>query len=200
MAPELFIMAGAPGSGKSRAFPVTEFNVDFFNADDRAAQLNSGSYHEIPLSVRQQVNREFESFISSHIEQGVSFAYETTLRSEIVFEQIAAAHQHGFQITMRYLGIEDIEINLRRIRARHRLGFHAAPSEVLRAIHVRSFANLPVACRMAFAGQMHLILYDNTSFGGNPTPVYEISKGLCIALREQLPLWVRSAIAQANIS
>jgi hypothetical protein len=29
----MFIVAGPPGGGKSKAFPVAGFGVDFFNAD-----------------------------------------------------------------------------------------------------------------------------------------------------------------------
>jgi hypothetical protein len=36
----MFVIAGPPAGGKSTAFPVSGFGVDFFNADDRAAALN----------------------------------------------------------------------------------------------------------------------------------------------------------------
>ena len=41
--PEMFIVAGPPGAG-----------------NDRAAELNGGSYRAIPLHVRRTVNQEFE--------------------------------------------------------------------------------------------------------------------------------------------
>jgi predicted ABC-type ATPase len=88
--PKLFIIAGAPGSGKSRSFPVSEFGVDSFNADDRAAQLNGGSYHDIPLDIRAVVNKEFEAFITDHIANRTGLALETTLRSPIVFDQTSS--------------------------------------------------------------------------------------------------------------
>jgi len=37
----MVIVAGPPGSGKTTRFPLAEFGVDSFNADYRAAQLNS---------------------------------------------------------------------------------------------------------------------------------------------------------------
>jgi dephospho-CoA kinase len=49
MPPRIFIVAGPPGGGKSTAFPVSEFGVDFFDADDHAAALNQGSYLDIPV-------------------------------------------------------------------------------------------------------------------------------------------------------
>jgi predicted ABC-type ATPase len=48
MSPKMFIVAGPPGSGKSTAFPVSGFGVDFFNADDRAAALNQECYLQHP--------------------------------------------------------------------------------------------------------------------------------------------------------
>ncbi|MBL8231917.1 MAG: hypothetical protein JNL98_25690 [Bryobacterales bacterium] len=48
----MIVIAGPPGSGKSTLFPVSSFGVDFFNADDRAAELNGGSYLGIPPEIR----------------------------------------------------------------------------------------------------------------------------------------------------
>jgi hypothetical protein len=46
------------------------------------------------------VNLEFETFIQSHIEQRRSLAIETTLRSRVTFDQIAAAKTRDFRVTM----------------------------------------------------------------------------------------------------
>ncbi len=85
-----------PGSGKSTLFPVSGFGVEFFNGDDRAAQLNRGSNQGISLSIRDRVNRLFESFVGDCIAQRTSFAVETTLRSSITFYQAATARREGF--------------------------------------------------------------------------------------------------------
>ncbi len=36
--PRMLVVAGPPGSGKTRHFPVTAFGVDAFNIDDRCAR------------------------------------------------------------------------------------------------------------------------------------------------------------------
>ena len=98
---------GPPGGGKSKAFPVSGFGVDFFNADDHAAALNQGSYLQIPREVRDRVNLLFESFVLEHVHRRASCAFETTLRSSITFEQAAMAKHAGFATEMRYLALRD---------------------------------------------------------------------------------------------
>jgi predicted ABC-type ATPase len=94
----MFIIAGPPGAGKSSVFSLAEFANRSFNADDRAAELNGGSYRDIPLHVRRVVNGEFEKFVRESIEAKQSFALETTLRSDITFEQAKMAKSiHGTQ-------------------------------------------------------------------------------------------------------
>jgi predicted ABC-type ATPase len=87
----MFIVAGPPGAGKSSVLSLNRFADRVFNADDRAAELNAGSYQDIPLSVRATVNREFEEFVHANIRSGTSFALETTLRSSITFDQAKLA-------------------------------------------------------------------------------------------------------------
>jgi hypothetical protein len=49
----MIVVAGPPGSGKTRFFPVAGFGVDAFNIDDRCAQI-LGSYRAIPRDARSE--------------------------------------------------------------------------------------------------------------------------------------------------
>jgi len=190
----MFIVAGPPGSGKSEAFKLKAFGLDFFNADDRAAELNRGSYRAISLEIRSQVNLEFESFIEGHIKQRKSFAFETTLRTPITFDQARRAHANGFVVSMSYVALEDVQVNLDRIAARARLGFHSAPVEVLRDIQARSLQNLGLAIRECGISIDRLSIYDNTAFDRRPRLLAEIERGKIIYLADRLPKWLKDAL------
>ena len=72
MTPRMVVVAGPPGGGKSTLYPLSSFGIAYFNADDRAAELNGGSYVDISIDIRRIVNREFEAFILGSIQRRVN--------------------------------------------------------------------------------------------------------------------------------
>jgi hypothetical protein len=72
----MIIVAGPPGGGNSSRFTVGSVGGGWFNADDRAAQLNAGRYRKIPQHIRESTGRELKEFIDSRIEARTSFAFE----------------------------------------------------------------------------------------------------------------------------
>ena len=186
MRPTMIVVAGPPGSGKSTAFPVSGFDVAGFNADDRAAALNRGSYAGISRQIRQQVNREYERFVIDCIQRRKSFAIETTLRSHVTFEQARLAKAAGFAIEMRYLALASFELHLERVKARADAGGHSASEATLRRIHNASLANLARATDET----EELWIYDNGKLGGPPRLVMEAKAGRIIFLEEPPPAWL----------
>lgn len=189
MRPRMFVVAGPPGSGKSTAFPVSGFGAAFFNADDRAAVLNGGSYTGISRQIRQQVNREYADFVIDCVNRHDSFAIETTLRSQVTFEQARFAKSAGFRIEMRYLALEGFSMHLERVKARADSGGHSAPESVLRRIHDASLGNLPRAVEVVD----QVWIYDNSRFGGPPQLVMETEVGRIVFLQNPPPAWLSQA-------
>ena len=191
MRPVMIVIAGPPGSGKSAAFPVDSFGIDSFNADDRSAQLNNGSYQGISLEIRAIVNKEFEAFVEDHIRSHTSFAIETTLRSDITFRQADHARAEGFDIQMRYIALDGFEENLKRVISRALAGGHSAPAEQLQKIHEASLKNLPRAMRE----MDRIVVYDNSTPDQRPQRILIAQNGRVVWLHPSCPEWLKEALA-----
>jgi predicted ABC-type ATPase len=155
--PRMLVVAGPPGSGKSTYFPVAAFGIDAFNIDDRCAQI-LGSYRAISRDVRRAVARECERFVRDHIQQGRSFAVETTLRTRAAIEQARLARTRGFATQLRFLATDSIDENVLRVLQRAQAGGHGASEREIRAIHEASIANL----REALTCFERVRIYDST--------------------------------------
>lgn len=185
------VVAGPPGSGKSRAFPSDQAGFErHFNADDRAKDLNRGSYQSISPEIRKVVNAELERFIADAIVSGQSFTFETTLRTTITFEQARAARARGFFLYMRYLA-SDVETCVERVKIRADAGGHSAPESWLRATHASSLRNLLWALRE----MDRVVVMDTTSHNQRPQAVLITSKGRIVFASASLPAWLKDALA-----
>lgn len=158
MKPEMIVIAGPSGSGKSRHFPARGFGVASFNVDDRCAELNGDSYRGTPAEVREQAQRECEQFIADCTARQISFAVETTLRSAIAIDQAARAKTAGFVTRMIFVATSDAQGNVRRVARRGLRGGHSAPAARVLEIYPRSLANLARAITVFD----ELVLYDNS--------------------------------------
>jgi predicted ABC-type ATPase len=72
------------------------------------------------------------------------------------------ARNRGFEIVLVYIGTENVEINLARIRNRVLAGGHDVPEKDVRRRYNRSYQNLPIAIRRADLS----ILFDNSTEDG----------------------------------
>ncbi len=187
----MIVVAGPPGGGKSSIYPLARLGIRHFNADDRAAALNGGSYLGIPKQIRETVNREFEAFVSDCISQRESFAIETTLRSTVTFDQAKSARAAGFVIEMRYLALKNFAMHMERIKQRADAGGHSASEATLRRIYNSSLANLA----RAFAEIDDLWVYDNSGLPGPPTLLLESVKGEVRFLADEPPMWFLAALS-----
>jgi len=192
--PEMFIVAGPPGGGKSAAFGLRAFAERIFNADDRAAELNGGSYRGIPMAIRTQVNGEFERFVQECIEARQPFAIETTLRSTITFEQAKLAKTAGFRVTMIYVALESFELHFQRVTRRALLGGHAASEPTLRRIYDASLKNLPAAFDPVRSGIDEIRVFDNSAADQIPTLALEVTSGRITRIGDKMPVWLLKAM------
>ena len=188
----MIVVAGPPGSGKSSRFPASGFGVDWFNADDRAAELNCGSFRKISNEIRAQVNLEFHQWILDHITSNKSLALETTLRSPITFDQARLAHDHGFWTSMHFLLAGSAEESIRRITERSYRGGHSASERLVRDIYDKSTKNLFTALDFGASALEVVRVYDNSAVGAEPRQVLSFRRGRPLSVADEIPAWLES--------
>jgi predicted ABC-type ATPase len=186
----MIVVAGPPGSGKSSLFPVAETGLDSFNADDRAAELNGGSYQNITPEMRTQVGKELARFIADHIHGRRSLAYETTLRTDITFRQANEARANGFLTVLLFVALDDVELNISRVAVRTDRGGHSAPPDEIRRIHNASMKNLSRAIQEFDQVQV----FDNSRHDSGPDLVLEAIDGRIRYVADSAPAWLREAL------
>jgi predicted ABC-type ATPase len=190
--PRMIVVAGPPGSGKTRYFPVTAFGIDAFNIDDRCAQI-LGSYRAIPRDVRRAVAKECERFVIDHIERQQSLAVETTLRTTAAIDQAELARKGGFATEMRFVATDSIAENVARVVQRAQAGGHGASEREIRAIHHASVANL----RKAIATFGRVLVYDSTARWASPRLVGVARAGRLVR-QGATPGWLEAALADGD--
>ena len=188
------VVARPPGSGKSSRFPLSSFKVDRFNADDRAAELNLGSFRKISSEIRALVNIEFQRWILDHISARQSFAIETTLRSPITFEQSRLNRDHGFWTAMEYVMAGTVEESIRRIMERSYRGGHSASERLVTEIYDKSTKNLLSALDFGESGIEVVRIYDNSEVGGKVRQVLSLRRGRLRSIANEIPAWLESLL------
>ena len=196
----MYVVAGPSGSGKTSAFPGSRFGCDFFNADDFAAHLNSGSYVGIPKSIRAIVGPICEKFIQDHIAAGRDFATETTLRSTSVFGQMTQAHSVGFEVRFTYVCVDGLEKAIDRVAGRAFLGGHSGSEDTVRDIRSKSLGNFPRVLDELGKTVDLLDIYDNSAFGVPPKLIASFVGREITFLASKLPAWMDEALGQTPYS
>jgi predicted ABC-type ATPase len=195
----MIVVAGPPGSGKTSRLPLLRFGIDSFNADSRAAELNRGSSQGIGKDIRAQVNAEFQRWILDHISGGRSFAFETTLRSAITFEQSKRARAHGFRTRLYYVSAGSVQESIRRIKERALGGGHSAPESLLRDIYKKSSRNFVNALNFPQSGIQTVRVFDNSA-RFEPDKIFEIPEvmttrqGRMTHLGDPVPAWLQTML------
>ena len=158
--PTLTLIAGANGCGKTTLTSDVQFfhEVPLLDPDAIGKMLQSTTPSGFPVAAARRVLKSAKE----HIAKAESFAVETTLSGKHYLRMMADARIRGFEVVLAYIGTENVEINLARIRNRVLAGGHNVPEEDVRRRYKRSFENLPTGIQRAD----HTILFDNSSEEG----------------------------------
>jgi predicted ABC-type ATPase len=158
--PVFTIIAGANGAGKST---LTSGNPETFSLtpllDPDRLMRPLASSGASPIAA----GRGVLLLAKRYLERQESFTIETTLSGRNYLEMMIRARDLGFEVILIYIGTEDVNINLSRIRQRVLGGGHDVPENDVRRRYKRSLDHLPVAVERAD----HTPLFDNSTQAAN---------------------------------
>jgi predicted ABC-type ATPase len=137
------LVAGANGSGKST---LTRWGSSLFqeipvlDPDAIENMLQSSVNVQFPLAGARQVLKS----ASEHLSNSRSFAVETTLSGKNYLRMMFEARRIGFEVVLVYIGTENVELNLARIRNRVLTGGHDVPEADVRRRYQRTSKIFPL--------------------------------------------------------
>jgi len=117
------------------------------------------------------------------MQEGKDFSIETTLARKNAIKQMQKAKELGYEITMFYVALRDVNQNIKRVRMRVKNGGHYIATEDIIRRDKTSFNNL-----YEYAYLMdNLVLIDNSQDDGEV--VLEINNGFITFEATNLPQW-----------
>lgn len=140
--PDLYIIAGCNGAGKTTAsFTILPemLNCDeFVNADEIARGLSPFK----PESVAFQAGRIMLERINQLIQDETSFAFETTLSTLSYLKTIECAKKKGYNIKLFFFWLNDSTLAIERVKKRVKEGGHNIPEAIIERRYIRGVNNL----------------------------------------------------------
>ena len=128
----IIIIAGPNGAGKTtfaREFLPNEANCPtFVNADLIAEGLN-------PLQPEREAfaaGRMMLDIIRRYVDEGCSFAFETTLSGRAYASMIPRWQAQGYRVALHFLTLPSPEVAVARVKKRVATGGHNIPEDVIR--------------------------------------------------------------------
>lgn len=133
-APQIFVLAGTNGAGKSSVGGATirARGAQYFNPDEAAARIRQAQPHLSATQANSAAWHEGKRLLERAIAQGLNYNFETTLGGKSFARLLAQADAQGAAVRVWYVGLDSPERHLARIKARVQHGGHDIPEADVR--------------------------------------------------------------------
>lgn len=139
---DIVILGGPNGAGKTTAakilLPEKLGLIEFINADEIARGLSPFDVDRAALSAGRLMIARMRSLL----DQGRSFALETTCSGRMYLRLLKQAKADGWRVNLLFLWLASPDIALSRVARRVEEGGHAIPSEVVIRRYWAGLANM----------------------------------------------------------
>ena len=157
--PTLYIIAGPNGAGKTTAayslLPEVFTTVEFVNADEIAKGLSPFN----PEGVAFEAGRIMLKRLDTLINNGESFAFETTLSGLAYLKFIQLAKTAAYDIVFFFVHLNSFQLAQSRVAFRVSRGGHSIPLDVIERRFYKGMTNFSVY--QVLADDWYV--YDNSS-------------------------------------
>jgi len=137
--PQVIIVAGINGAGKSTAAPglLKEFHSEIYLDADEIARLLGDDPQRAAIRAGRVMHGRIEELRSARR----SFALETTLSGLSLRRTLEQLHAAGYQSFLLYLWLPSARLAVSRVSGRVRMGGHHIPTEDILRRYLRSVYN-----------------------------------------------------------
>ena len=171
--PDLIIIAGCNGAGKSTYSSILVDNLVPFDFDKRFNyhynKLIESEYRDVMAN--NLTIQEFESEIQNAFDNNQSFCYETNFISHPIY-WVQKAKEIGYNLKIIFFCLETIEIAMRRVWYRTKLNGHFVEESVIRDRWKVGYKNI----NLYYNYFDYLLFIDNSFEDKIPTFLFELKK------------------------
>ncbi|HXJ22911.1 MAG TPA: zeta toxin family protein [Polyangia bacterium] len=198
------VLAGTNGAGKSSigGAMIRQKGENYFNPDEAARSLMTANPGLTQTQANAEAWQQGKRLLERAIDEGLDFAFETTLGGNTISDLLAKAIAVGIEVRIWYAGLSSPELHIARVTARVARGGHPIPDKDIYRRFERGRENLI----KLLPGLTALWIFDNTAdadpaTGTAPKPVLVLHmEGVKIVGPGDLsatPEWAKPIVAAA---
>jgi predicted ABC-type ATPase len=190
--PQLTIVGGPNGVGKSTySGGLSPLGATVFDADIITARVAARLPPGVPVeSIYFAVQSVFLDFVEEAIGKKKHFTIETNFRDNELMETIDRFKQNGYDTSMIYLTLDNVESSIDRVKQRVSTGGHFVDEASIRYNYEEGLKNLEYFC-----GRFdNLDMIDASKDPGQLSPLLNIKQQQLIYLSTDLPAGVEQTI------
>lgn len=154
------------------------------DSDHIAMQINPQN----PRLADIDAGRKAISLFRFAIKQHIDFSMESTLSGNSIIQRMKTAKENGFYVHLNYIGVNSVEINLARVKARVKSGGHFIAEDVVKNRYQISLDNLFLV--LPYCDE--IFIYDNSSI--TPELIFQLKDNCITQFSEFLPSWCKKIL------
>ncbi|MDG2959077.1 zeta toxin family protein [Bisgaard Taxon 10/6] len=173
---------GTNGAGKSTLRSLNQDVVQIvIDSDHIAMQINPTN----PRLADLEAGRKAIELFKFAIKNQISFSMESTLSGKSILQRMKTAKENDFKVRLNYVGVDSVNINIARVRARVLSGGHFIDEQTIKNRYTISREHLNSA--ISFCDEV--FIFDNS--GKSPKAMLYIENQQITQIADELVDWCK---------